>query len=78
LWQLSDVGLGWSKFAKPESHWKVNKKFQKYLPANINPRPLINDSWNYEFQLVKGAVFWVNRGKREKSYTWGIKEPRKT
>ena len=26
LWQLSDVGLGWSKFAKPESHWKVDEK----------------------------------------------------
>jgi hypothetical protein len=74
LWQLSDVGLGWSKFAKPESHWKVNEILQRYLPVNINARPSISESWNYEFQLAKGAVFWVKPGKREKSYTWGIKE----
>ncbi len=74
LWQLSDIGLGWSKFAKPESHWKINKIFQQYLPVNINPRPSISESWSYEFQLTRGAVFWVKRGKREKSYTWGIKE----
>lgn len=77
LWQLSDVGLGWSKFSRPEPHWKVNEKFQKYLPASINPRPSTSESWNYEFQLAKGAVFWVRPGKRERSYTWGIKEPRK-
>lgn len=78
LWQLSDVGLGWSKFAKPGSNWKVNEKVQKYLPANVNPRPSISESWNYEIQLTKGAIFWVKRSKGEKSYTWGIKEPRKT
>jgi hypothetical protein len=77
LWQLADVGLGWSRFSKPESHWKINEKFQKYLPVNINPRPFISESWNYEFHLTKGAVFWVKPGKREKSYTWGIKEPHK-
>jgi len=78
LWQLSDVGLGWSKFTEKDSHWKINENFQKYLPANINPRPSIRESWNYEFQLTKGAIFWVKRGKRERSYTWGIKERRKT
>jgi hypothetical protein len=78
LWQLSDVGLGWSKFTKPETHWKLNENVQKYLPANINPRPSNSESWNYEFQLTKGAVFWVKRGKRQGSYTWGIKESSKT
>ncbi len=77
LWQLSDVGLGWSKFNKPEPLWKINEKFQHYLPATINPRPPITESWNYEFHFAKGAIFWVKPGKREKSYTWGIKEPRK-
>jgi hypothetical protein len=78
LWQLSDVGLGWSIFTEQDSHWKINENFQKYLPAYINPRPSSSESWNYEFQLAKGGVFWVKRGKKEKIYTWGIKEPRKT
>jgi len=78
FWQLSDVGLGWSKFTKKDLHWKINENFQKYLPVNINPRPSNSESWNYEFQLAKGAIFWVKRGKRERSYTWGIKEPPKT
>lgn len=78
LWQLCDIGLGWTKFEKPESNWNINENIQKHLPANINPRPTRSESWNYEFQLAKGAIFWVKRGKREKSYTWGVKEPLKT
>jgi hypothetical protein len=74
LWQLSDVGLGWSKFTQPESHWKINEEFQRYLPVNINPRPSISESWNYEFQLAKGAIFWVKPNNREKGYIWGIKK----
>lgn len=77
LWQLSDVGLGWSIFEQPEPHWKVNERFQEYLPANINPRPSISEPWSYEFPLAKGAILWVKRGRREKSYTLGIKKPRK-
>lgn len=77
LWQFCDVGLGWSRFEKPAVDWVINKNIQKYLPANINPRPSVT-SWNYEFKLAKGAVLWVKPGKREKSYTWGIKAPRKS
>lgn len=75
LWQLSDVGLGWSKFEKPGQSWKVNQYLQKHLPSNVSPRPVVSEAWNYEFSLAKGATFGVKRGKREKSYTWGIKEP---
>jgi hypothetical protein len=74
LWQFCDVGLGWSRFGKPAADWVINEKIQKYLPANINPRPAVS-AWNYEFKLSKGAVLWVKPGKREKSYAWGIKAP---
>lgn len=73
LWQLCDIGLGWSRFEKSESNWNINENIQKYLPANINPRPLIKEAWNYEFYLNKEALLWVRPGKREKSYTWGVK-----
>lgn len=77
LWQFCDVGLGWSRFEKPAADWVINENIQKYLPANINPRPSAT-SWNYEFNLTKGAVLWVKPGKREKSYTWGIRAPQKS
>ena len=76
LWQLCDISLGWSKFEEPEPSWNINANIQKYLPANINPRPPINEVWNYEFLLAKRVILWVKPGKREGSYTWGIKMPR--
>ena len=72
LWQFCDVGLGWTLFEKPAPDWVINKRLHKYLPANINPRPPITEPWNYKFRLTKEAVLWVKRGKRERSYTWGI------
>ena len=78
LWQLSDVGLGWTRFEKPLSDWSINESLQKYLPAMINPRPPIAEPWTYEFNLAKGVVFWVKRGSREKSYKMGIKKPSKS
>ena len=75
LWQFCDVGLGWTPFEKPAPDWAINGRLQIYLPANINPRPPIVEPWNYEFNLAKGAVLWVKRGKRERAYTWGIKAP---
>ena len=78
LWQLCDVGLGWTCFEKPAPDWTINERLQKYLPSNFNPRPPITEPWNYEFNLAKGAVLWVKRGKRERSYTWGIKTPSKS
>lgn len=77
LWQFCDVGMGWSRFEKPAADWVINENIQKYLPANINPRPSAV-SWDYEFKLAKGAVLWVKPGKRKKSYTWGIKLPLKS
>jgi len=75
FWQLCDVGLGWTYFQTPGSDWQINEKIQKYLPADINPRPPIVEPWNYEFNLSKGTKLWVKRGKRERTYIWGIKAP---
>jgi hypothetical protein len=78
LWQFCDVGFGWTRLEKPAPEWTINERLQEYLPANINPRPSITEPWNYEFHLAKGAVLWVKRGKRERSYTWGIEAPSKS
>jgi len=74
LWQLCDIGLGWTRFTEPKEDWKANAIIQKHLPVSINPRPSVSEPWNYEFRLAKGAVLSVKRGKRERSYTWSIEE----
>lgn len=74
LWQLCDVGLGWSIFSQPEQHWKENAKINQYLPANINPRPAIVEPWNYDFQLAKGGVLFIRRSKKDKKYFLRIEE----
>lgn len=76
LWQLCDVGLGWTRYKTPALDWKINERIQKYLPLNINPRPPITEAWNYQINLSKGAKLLVKRGKRERSYKWTIKVPR--
>ena len=73
FWQLCDVGLGWTDFETIGPDWQVNKEIQKYLPANINPRPKISKPWDYEFKLAKDAIFWVKPGKLDRSFQWGIK-----
>ena len=73
LWQLCDVGLGWTNYDKIGPDWKENKNFQTYLPANINPRPKDCHPWNYELKLAKNAVLWVKPGRRVRSFKWGIR-----
>jgi hypothetical protein len=73
LWQLCDVGLGWSAYDKPEPGWEIDKKLQKYLPATINPRPQISEPWNYAFQLSAKSVFWIARKKDEPMFRCGIR-----
>ncbi len=73
LWQLCDVGLGWTSFELPEPNWEINKQIEPYLPANINPRPKDSNPWNYEFRLKKGAVLWVKRGEKDNTYYIGVK-----
>lgn len=73
LWQLCDVGLGWTKYEKLGSNWKTNKVIKKYLPANINPRPKTKKAWNYEFMLAKKTVLWVKKSEQEKVFKWGVR-----
>jgi len=73
LWQLCDIGLGWTNFDRISKYWKENKIIQPYLPANINPRPKDCQPWEYEFKLNKNAVLWVKPGSQEISFKWGIR-----
>jgi len=73
LWQLCDIGLGWTYYDRISTHWKENKIIQPYLPANINPRPKDCHPWEYEFKLRKNVFLWVKPGSQERSFKWGIR-----
>jgi hypothetical protein len=73
LWQLCDIGLGWTQFQKTESHWVEHPAVKPFLPAMIIPRPKDAKPWEYEFKLNKGAILWVKPGKHEKTFQWGVK-----
>lgn len=73
LWQLSDIGLGWTYHRKVGSNWRENKKLMAYLPATFNPRPPTRQPWEYEFTLKGGAVFWVKRSGRARAFRCGVR-----
>jgi len=73
LWQLCDVGLGWTRFQRTESHWVEHPAIQPYLPADISPRPKDVKPWEYEFRLKHGAVLWVKPGRYPQTFQWGIR-----
>ncbi len=73
LWQLSDVGLSWTRFEHVEQGWIEHPAIRPYLPAYIIPRPKDARPWRYEFRLRKGAVLWVKPGKHERTFQWGIR-----
>ncbi len=73
LWQLCDVGLGWTRFQRPEAHWVEHPALQPYLPADISPRPKNCRPWEYEFNLRAGAVLWIKPGRRPQTFQWGVR-----
>jgi len=73
LWQLCDVGLGWTRFQNIEAHWVEHPAIQLYLPADITPRPKNAKPWEYEFKLKGGAALWVKPGKHPRTFHWGIR-----
>ena len=73
LFQLCDVGLGWTYYDKIGNDWKINEKIQTFLPATIKPRPKDCQPWNYEFRLLKGSMLWIRPGTRPRTFIWGVK-----
>ena len=75
LWQLCDVGLGWSLFEKVDKDWERLTEFNEFLPVRVNPRPDITNSWNYQITLKKGASLIVSLGPKEKMFRWKLRKP---
>ena len=75
LWQLSDVGLGWTRYKEIGPKWTEIDELKPHLPAYIIPRPKSSAPWDYEFMLANGVVLWVKPGRRKRSFTWGLRIP---
>ena len=73
LWQLCDVGLGWTRFSQVQPGWIEHAEIKQHLPAEIDPRPKDAKLWEYEFRLRDGAVLWVKPGRRERTFEWGLR-----
>jgi len=75
FWQLSDIGLGSTRYSAKGSDWVELSTTAPYLPSLIIPRPNIKGPWEYEFTLAHGAVLWVKPGRRESTFKWGVRQP---
>lgn len=76
LWQLSDVGLGWTRFKEVGPGWSEHPAVKPHLPADILPRPGPTRAWDYEFALANGAVLWVKPGRQKQTFKWGVRVPK--
>jgi hypothetical protein len=77
LWQLSDIGLGWTHFEEVDPGWKEHQTFKPHLPADIIPRPKSSTPWSYEFTLADNVALWVKPGLKKKTFRWGLRLPPK-
>jgi len=76
LWQVADIGLGWTRFKTPDAAWRENELLKPYLPTSVNPRPGTAGCWQYEFQLAGGARLWIRLStKRREAFEWGLRRP---
>jgi hypothetical protein len=72
LWELCDVGLGWTAIETTGSGWQESGTFKPFLPVTINPRPKRQGHWHYEINLGNRAVLWV-RPAEGRSFRYGIR-----
>jgi hypothetical protein len=76
LWELSDVGLVWTRFHEIGPGWTEHPAIKPHLPADILPRPQAAAPWEYEFTLANGAVLWVKPGRQTQTFRWGVRGPK--
>lgn len=76
LWQMSDVGLGLTRFREIGPGWTEHPAIKPHLPAEILPRPQHAAPWDYEFTLNNGAVLWVEPGRQKATFRWGVRAPK--
>jgi hypothetical protein len=72
LWQLCDVGLGWTVHETVEPAWRPVEQIASYLPATINPRPHVQAPWSYEISLGGKAKLVVGFNSKSGQFAWRV------
>jgi hypothetical protein len=71
IWQLCDVGLGWSRTDAADPGWPLSK-LNAFLPATLNPRPSGAGPWHYDLEL-KGATIAIRPGPVSGTFSLAIR-----
>jgi hypothetical protein len=71
FWQLCDVGLGWSRYNKPDPSWSKQAEIQRHLPATMIPRPRNSAPWSYDLQLDNRMVLCIR--PHAKGFGWQLR-----
>jgi hypothetical protein len=72
LWQLCDVGLGWTAFESSQPNWTTNAEVQKHLPATVISRPSSSAHWNYNFELRNNILLSVRFSSKDAAFCWNL------
>jgi hypothetical protein len=73
MWQLCDVGLGWSRFEQVGDGWREAEPFRDLLPARIRPRPESAAPWEYDIAFGPRAALIVRLAPDSRNFTYRIR-----
>jgi len=73
LWQLFDVGLGWSKYDEIGKDWRHAAPFRDVVPARVRPRPEAKAPWEYDIPFGPKATLIVGLSPDKKRFTYRLK-----
>jgi hypothetical protein len=73
LWELCDVGLGWSRHREIGRDWRVAERFRDLLPARVRPRPESTTPWEYEIPFGPKATLVVGLAPDKKKFVYRLK-----
>jgi hypothetical protein len=72
IWQLCDVGLGWTATDTANPGWPPSSLLNQFLPATIDPRPQLTAPWHYDMEL-SGATLVVRPGKPGGPFSFSVR-----
>jgi len=73
LWQLCDVGLGWTRYEQVGADWRSAEPFRDLLPARIRPRPGSTAPWEYDIVFGPKATLIVRLAPDRKNFTYRLR-----
>lgn len=73
LWQLCDVGIGWTRHREVVPDWTTAAAFRGLLPVDVRPRPKTASPWNFDITLGNRGTLVVRRKPGEAFYRCSVR-----